>query len=129
MNWVLLAGVLLVAGCSDTADVFPLNDQARSIGHPSVSFVRTGVGREPITITMPDGEVLTGEWRVAFGGGMAMGFSGSHSATAVAIGDGALQFVARGPKTEVLCRGTSSAFGHGNGECQTYDGAIWAISW
>jgi hypothetical protein len=40
----------------------------------------------------------------------------------IAIGDGPVQFVARGPKTEILCRRTSTPMGHGNGECQTYEG-------
>jgi len=78
---------------------------------------------------MADGEVLTGEYRVAFGAAEGFAFSGVHSASSIVIGEGPLQFVARGPKTEVLCRGTSSPFGHGSGQCQTYDGAVWAISW
>jgi hypothetical protein len=122
--------LLLLASCADTADTFPLNDMARRIGSPRVDFVRTGIGRGPITITMPDGEVLTGTWRVAYSGSVGMAFSGSHSATALAIGDGNVHFVARGPKTELLCRGTTGALGGGGtGECQTYEGAIWAVSW
>jgi hypothetical protein len=87
------------------------------------------MGRGPVTITMADGEVLSGEYRVAFGASEAFAFSGAHSASAIVISDGPVQFVATGPKTQLLCRGTSSAMGHGNGQCQTYDGAIWAVSW
>ena len=125
------AAVLAVAlaGCADSADVFPLNAAAKQLGPVNVSFVRTGMGRGPVTITMADGEVLTGEWRVASSGGMAFAFSGGQSATAMAVGSGNVQFVARGPKTEMLCRGDASAFGHGNGQCQTYEGALWAVSW
>jgi len=131
MIWRTIAalGLALLAGCADTADTFPLNDAARKIGRPKVDFVRTGVGRGPVTITMPDGEVLTGTWRVAFGGAVGMGFSGGSSSTAIVVGDGNVQFVASGPKTEILCRGTSSPFGHGTGECQTYEGALWTVSW
>ena len=126
---MIVASLIGLAGCTDTADVFPLNDAAKQMGKPRVEFIRTAVGRGPITITMPEGEVLTGTWRVAFGGAIGMGSSGGKSATAIIIGDGNVQFVASGPKTDVLCRGTSSPFGHGTGECQTYEGALWAVSW
>jgi hypothetical protein len=123
--------VLLAAlnGCTDTADSFPMNDAAHRLGPLKASFVRTGTGRGPITVTMADGEVLTGEYRVAFGSSVGMAFSGARTASAIVISDGPVQFVATGPKTQILCRGTSSTMGHGNGECQTYDGALWTISW
>jgi hypothetical protein len=129
LRLTMLAALIALSGCSDTADTFPMNDAAHRLGPMKASFVRTGVGRGPITITMADGEVLKGEYRVAFGGSAGMAFSGGHSASALVISDGPVQFVATGPKTEMLCRGNSSTMGHGNGECQTYDGAVWALSW
>ena len=126
LSMVCLAGL---AGCAATADTFPLNDAAKRLGPVHVSFVRNGIGRGPVTITMADGEVLTGEYRVAFGSSAAFGFSGAHSASAIVISDGPVQFVATGPKTQMLCRGTSTPTGSGNGQCQTYDGAVWAVSW
>jgi hypothetical protein len=126
---LVCAAMAGLCACTDTADVFPMNVEAKSLGPVKVSFVRTGVGRGPVTIAMADGEVLTGEYRVASGGGMGMAFSGTRSASAIVITDGPVQFVAKGPKTEMLCRGTSSAMGHGNGQCQTYEGAVWAVSW
>jgi hypothetical protein len=78
---------------------------------------------------MADGEVLTGEYRVAFGGSVGTVVAGPWSASAVVIQDGPVQFVARGPRTQMLCRGNSTPMGHGNGQCQTFEGAIWAISW
>jgi hypothetical protein len=124
-----LAAALISGACTDTADVFPLNAAAHDLGPVKVSFARTGVGRGPVTITMADGEELKGEYRVAFGGAAGMTFSGTRSSTALLISDGPVQFVATGPKTQMLCRGTSSTMGHGNGECQTYDGALWTMSW
>ena len=121
--------LLTTAACSDTADTFPLNDAARQIGKLRVAFVRQGIDRGPVTITMPDGEILTGPYRVARSGFVGMAFAGGQSATAMAFGDGAVQFVASGPRTEILCRGTASVGGHGNGECQTDGGAVWAISY
>ena len=80
-------------------------------------------------ITMADGEVLKGEYRVAFGGGTAMAFAGTR--LGVRHGHYRRSCAIRGDraKTQVLCRGNSSTMGHGNGECQTYDGAVWAVSW
>lgn len=127
--FTLASFAVLLGSCSDSADVFPMNAAAKSYGPIKASFVRTGTGQGPVTITMADGEVLTGEYRVAFGSSVEFAFSGTHSASAIVIGDGPVQFVATGPKTQILCRGTSSTMGHGNGECQTYEGAVWAISW
>ena len=128
-RFLLMACLIGLAGCADTADTFALNDAAKRLGPVHVSFARTGIGRGPVTITMTDGEVLTGEYRVAFGSSEAFAFSGAHSASAIVISDGPVQFVATGPKTQMLCRGTSTPMGHGSGQCQTYDGAIWAVSW
>lgn len=126
---LLLALAAVLVGCTDTADVFPLNAAAHNLGPVKASFVRTGVGRGPVIFTMADGEELKGEYRVAFGSSVGVAFSGTRSSSALLISDGPVQFVATGPKTQMLCRGTSSTMGHGNGECQTYDGAVWAISW
>ena len=126
---LFIACLIGLAGCAATADTFPLNDAAKRLGPVKVSFERTGIGRGPVAITMADGEVLTGEYRVAFGSSAAFAFSGAHSASAIVISDGPVQFVATGPKTQMLCRGTSTIGGSGNGQCQTYDGAVWAVSW
>jgi hypothetical protein len=120
---------MAVAGCSDSADVFPMNEPAKRLGPIKISFLRTGIGSGPVTITMADGEVLTGGYRVAFGGAVGTAFAGGTSASAIIIQDGPVQFVAAGPKTQILCRGNSSPFGHGNGQCQTFEGAVWAVSW
>lgn len=126
---LIVAAAMMLAGCTDTADVFPLNLEAQQLGPLKATFVRTGVGRGPVTVTMGDGEVLTGEYRVAFGSAEGFGFSGTHYASALVITDGPVQFVLNGPKTQLLCRGTSTTMGHGSGQCQTFDGALWAISW
>jgi hypothetical protein len=123
------AGISILAACTDTADTFPLNDAAKKLGPINASFVRTGTGSGPVTITMADGEVLKGTYRVAFGGASEFGFSGDKTQSALIITDGPVQFVATGPKTQILCRGVSSTLGHGQGQCQTYDGALWAVSW
>ena len=127
MSVVLL--LIALTGCSATADTFPLNAAAEKLGPLKASFVRTGTGSGPVTIAMADGEVLTGTYHVDFGTEQAFTFAGTNSASAIVITDGPVQFVATGPKTQILCRGTSNTMGHGSGECQTYDGAVWAVSW
>jgi hypothetical protein len=124
-----LAWLSLASACTSAADVFPMNDAARKIGDPKIEFVREGRDTGPVTITMPTGEVLKGHYNVARDGGLAMAFSGGKTATAIGIGSGGVQFVARGPSTEILCRGSVSIGGHGNGECQTVEGAVWAVSY
>jgi hypothetical protein len=142
---VAAALCLLVAGCgpsilhpiTDTADVFPLNDAARKIGIPQASFVRQGTGQGPVTITMPDGKILTGTYRVAFNTAtstdIGFGFAGHTAVTSFAttqsVGSGIMQFVARGPQTALLCKGYSTPAGHGQGQCETEEGALWTISW
>jgi hypothetical protein len=106
-----------------------MNSAAKQIGDPKIEFVRQGIDRGPVTIIMPDGEVLKGHYRVARDGAMAMAFSGGQTASAVGVGNGGMQFVARGPKTELLCQGSVSIGGHGNGRCQTVEGAVWAVSY
>ena len=100
-----------------------------AIGNPEISFVREGIDQGPVKAVMPDGEVLHGYYRVARSGDLAMAFSGGQTATAIAMGDGGVQFVLRGPQTEILCRGSVSFNGHGNGECQNVQGAVWAVSY
>jgi hypothetical protein len=129
MRIAAIVSTLLLAACTGTADVFPLNAAAKAYGPLKATFTRTGTGEGPVTVVMGDGEVLTGRYRVAFGSAQGFGFSGTQSASAIIITDGPVQFVLRGPKTQMLCRGTSSTLGHGNGQCQTYEGALWAISW
>lgn len=127
LMWVLLP--VLLSACTSSADVFPLNAAARTIGDPKISFVREGLDHGPVTAVMPDGEIMHGHYRVARSGDIAMAFSGGQTATALGLGEGGVQFVLRGPHTEMLCRGSVSLGGHGNGECQAVDGAVWAVSY
>jgi hypothetical protein len=90
-----------------------MNDAARKLGPIQASFVRTGSARGRVTIAMADGGVLHGEYRVAFETAQGYAFSGPFAASSLVIADGPVQFVATGPKTLIICRGTSSTLGHG----------------
>jgi hypothetical protein len=118
-----------LSGCAGTADSFPLNKAAQQTGPLQISFIRTGIGRGPVTIVMPDGEILKGEWRVNSSISEGFAFSGGQTASSLVVGGGSIEFVTTGPKTQILCRGDTGGAGHGNGECQTADGALWAIDW
>ncbi|MDE3080809.1 MAG: hypothetical protein KGI94_12330 [Paracoccaceae bacterium] len=118
-----------LASCASTSDIFPLNAAAKQIGEPKIKFVREGIGRGPVTATMPDGEKLTGHYIVGSNGFVGTSFSGAQVASAIGIGGGTVQFVLRGPKTEMLCQGSINVAGHGNGQCRTTDDARWAIDY
>ena len=130
---LIAAAGLSLAGCAATADTFPLNDQARAMGPLRINFTRTGMGYAPVTATLGSGEVLTGTVHPAFGESYGQGFaSGPHgfgTATAVGMSGGNMQFVLTGPRTQLLCRGTVTLGGHGSGECRTYEGAAWTVSY
>lgn len=121
-----IAIVAFAGGCTDTADMFPMNEQAQAMGTPHVEF-RRGLPHGPVTVTMPTGEVLTGSFQVAIGGGTVTAFGAGGSATAVGVSAGGNFFAAAsGPKTSLVCRGNVS-FGHGGGECRTQNGALYQI--
>jgi hypothetical protein len=130
-RWIVSIALvsMLLSACTSSVDVFPLNPAAVAIGDPQISFVRQGIDQGPVTAVMPDGEVLHGYYRVARSGDVAMAFSGGQTATAIGMGGGGVQFVLRGPETEMLCRGSVSFGGHGNGDCQNVEGAVWAVSY
>ena len=126
MRSILIAALLAVTGCTDTADLFPMNEQAQQAGVPHVEF-RRGLPHGPIKVTMPDGEVLTGSFQVAQQGAFVTAFGQGGSATAFASsGGGNFYAAASGPRTTLVCRGNVS-FGHGGGECRTQAGAVYQI--
>ena len=145
MRRLLILGVLALTlgGCS--AYVIPINPAAERLGPIKVSSVRMGATHGPVTIRMGDGEVLTGEYSGSYSLSQSLGFanhddlgqseprvfgfSGDASSGGLRIDQGPVHFVATGPKTQILCRGRSGPMGYGDAECQTIDGAWWAINW
>ncbi len=109
------------AACSDTGRSFPLDDTSLAAGTPTFEFVRQGLGRGPVTVTMPDGEVLKGEYQVTNNDAVGVGFAGGHVATAIASGSGRPVAVnAVGPRGTILtCDGALDIGGHGTLVCQT----------
>lgn len=122
---VAVAFVLaLVGGCTDQARVFPLDEAAMSAGTPTIEFVRQGMGRGPVKVKMPDGELLEGEYQITENAAAVVGFSGARVSTAVGYGSGrGVVLSANGPRTIMNCEGTADIGGHGSGTCTTSQGA------
>jgi hypothetical protein len=88
-----------------------------------------GTGHGPVTITMPDGEILRGEYQVTENATIGMGFSGIYSATAIGYGSNRRVAVnavgARG--TIMTCDGTLDISGHGTLVCKTNHGTRYRV--
>ena len=111
-----LLAVLAAAGCTDTADLVPVNQQAQAAGgSPKLYFAR-GLPFGVAKIVMPDGENLPGEFRV----------DESYTVTADGAG-GNFHAFGNGPRTRLVCLGTMSA-GHGSAECHSQDGAVYRMT-
>ena len=121
-----LAFLLVMTACTDTAALFPMNEQAQALGVPRLEF-RRGLPHGPVKVTMPSGEVLVGSFQVAVEGAFATAYGTGGSATAFGVSGGGNFFAAAsGPKTTLICRGNVS-FGRGGGECRTQDGAQYQV--
>jgi hypothetical protein len=119
---------VLLASCTDTGRIFPMDEAAMKVGQPTFQFVRQGLGHGPVTVTMPDGEILQGEYQVTENAAIGVGFAGSHTATALAMGSNRHTVVsANGPKTIMNCDATADLGGHGSGVCETNQGAHYRI--
>lgn len=127
-----ILAILPLCTCTDTGQMTPLNDEAARLGPPKFEFVRQGTSQGPVTITMPDGEVLHGRYQVVqggaigFGSASSVGTGGSAFATGSSVvmsGGGAVLISASGDRgSSMTCQGQVS-FGHGGGICRTLRGA------
>lgn len=112
---------MLLGGCTDSARVFPLDQASAAVGTPKFEFVRQGLGRGPVTVTMPDGEILKGEYQVTENASVGVAFSGSRMATGMAYGSGRHTVAnAVGDRGTIMnCDFVLDLGGHGSGLCQT----------
>jgi hypothetical protein len=108
-----------LAGCADQARIYPMDDVALRTGTPKFEFVRQGLGRGPVTITMPNGEVLRGEYQITENAAVGFGIAGAHTATAVGYGSGRPTVItAVGDRGTIMnCEATTDISGHGTGIC------------
>lgn len=137
---VLLAAALVsLCACAREARLYPANPAAGTSGLLKLKFTDAGIGKGPIEITMPDGEVLAGEFSTtdtsSYSFGSAVATAGrlppvvaTGSTTSIA---GAMPGVATaiGPSgTTMHCEYLVNSFsGGGSGTCQTNKGAVYSL--
>src|ERR1700681_824204 len=95
---VTLIGLLALAGCTPLAvfreaDMVPAHEAANAAGIPKISLVLYGTGYGPATVTMPDGDVLNGHYRLAVGGAVATGFATASGPRGPAFASGSSSVV------------------------------------
>ena len=106
-----------------------MDDASLGAGIPKFEFVKQGLGRGPVTVTVPDGELLQGDYQITENASLGVALAGTHMATAVASGGGR-PFVANavGPRGTILnCEGVLDLGGHGSVLCQTNRGTRYRV--
>ncbi len=127
-----------IAACSRDARLYPANLQAGTQALHA-RFTDSGMGSGPIEMTMPDGELLKGEFTTTdtsnYGFGSAFGFAG-HAPAVVTTGSlssvpGSMPGVANlvGPNgTTAHCEYLVNVMANnGSGTCQTNKGAAYSL--
>lgn len=130
---IVSALATLISACSREASLYPSNATAGT-GLIKAKFTDSGMGKGPIEITMPDGEVLKGEFsttdNTTYGFGSGWASNGRTSAVAsgsstVVQGSKPGVATAIGPSgTTLRCDYAVNSFsGGGSGKCWTNKGA------
>jgi hypothetical protein len=136
--------VLAVGGCTveRSPQFYPVNPAAQATGVLTGKFVGHGRGHGTLTIDMPDGEKMSGQYSVVFGGTAMLGtvFASAYGPGGAASGVGQMNGlsisnsgqgmadVAGSRGTTMHCEFLNSNFtGHGYGGCQTSKGAIYRL--
>jgi hypothetical protein len=99
---MLLALAALLAGCTQTAHLYPINPAAQATGPLVVTYEDTGFGTGSCSVRLPDGEVLTGRYQTASGATHGTAMSGGQM-TSVTMFSSGPQY---GTATLVGTRGT-----------------------
>ncbi len=106
--------VLAIAGCTDRADMVPLNQQAQAAGgNPRLYFTR-GLPFGVSEFVMPSGEILPGKFEI----------DQNYTPTP---GGGNFHVYGNGARTRLVCVGNMSE-GHGTAECHSQDGALYRMT-
>jgi hypothetical protein len=135
LRFLSLAVVAVALGaCAREARLYPANTEA-GVGLLKAEFTDSGMGKGPIKITMPDGEVLTGEFSTtdtsSYGFGSAVATNGRIAPVIATASTTAVPGSMPGVVTAIGPSGTSlrceylvnSMTGSGSGSCQTNKGA------
>jgi hypothetical protein len=116
---VIACGVFLCS-CTGQARIYPMDDASLKAGVPTIEFTRYGTGQGPVTITMPDGEILRGEFQVTENTVIGAGAFGRYTSSMIATGTSPVVIGATGDRGTIMnCEGAADVGGHGSGICQT----------
>jgi hypothetical protein len=125
------------------AQFYPANQAAAALGVLNGEYVTNGRGNGSINITMPDGEILTGQYSIVQQG--AVGFGSIYASVNNNFGGSASGFgLSRASVLETGSAGAASLFGnkrtsmqcefyndnrthHGYGGCRTSKGALYRL--
>jgi hypothetical protein len=142
----LLFGIILILSvtisCTSSARLYPANDAATPLGVLKAEYQNYGTGHGTITVTLPDGEVLEGEYSTAdnssyqFGsvyasvygtGGSAYGTASGGSVGISGSSPGIASFF--GSKgTSMNCEYfVNNITGSGGGACKDSKGRLWKL--
>lgn len=135
----ILGGILAamaLAGCVSSVQTYAANDEARALGKLDVKITMYGTGSGPMSITMPDGEVLSGRYSIIVGGSTSYGslYATAYGTGGVASGSafGSSSIMsnsspgvadAQGQTHTAHCEVMNNNIsGHGNGVCEIQPG-------
>lgn len=136
---------MLLVGCARTAHLYPIS--ADNTGTPHVltaTFISSGTGHGSITIPLPSGEILKGEFSVVRGGTIGFGsiianaYGTGGYASGSALGTGySMQGASHGMASAVGDKGTSMQCefyndnwsGHGYGACKASTGTLYRLQY
>lgn len=141
-----LALLLGLAGCAieRTPHLYPANDIAQQTGVLSGSWVGHGQLHGTAELTMPDGEILQGEYSIVAGGSIGFGniFSTVYGTRGFASGigtvsSGSMSASGEGSASLYGSKGTSvqcefrnnNMTGHGYGACQSSKGGLYRMQY
>ena len=133
---------LMLWGCAREAHLYPVNEAASATGVLTAHFNAYGTGHGEIEITMPDGELLKGEYSIVRGGTIGFGsifgavygrkgtVTGTSTSYEVPGGSPGVASAFGNKGTSAQCEFYNDNFsGHGYGGCQTSTGALYRIQY
>jgi hypothetical protein len=120
-----LAGVL--AGCIEVGLMSPLDEAARSIGSPKIEIALHQSAHGAVGVTMPDGEILRGEYEILENASIAATPSGQFAPTGLPLGSRHVVARATGVQTTMSCDGLTDGKGHGSATCGMSNGAHYLL--
>ena len=142
---ILIACLALAsASCAKTAHFYPANQEASTTGVLNAEYMSYGTGNGAMTIKMPDGETLKGEYSIVRGGTVGFGniYASVYGTAGAATGmASSMSYAMPGGSPAVASlfgdRGTSmqcefyndNVSGHGYGGCQSSKGGLYRLQY